>query len=319
MSSEILGIHHITAICADAQKNFDFYAGVLGLRLVKRTVNFDDPGTYHLYYGDGLGHPGTILTFFPWTGAGRGRIGNGQVSATSFAIPSDSIGYWSARLNEHKINFRGPSMRFGEQLLSFSDPDGMKIELIATPGARGDRSYRDGPVPAPHAIGGFHSATLAEEGFRKTAALLTDTFGLKLTGQEGERFRFAVAGCEQGPGTVVDILCAPEEPEGRVSAGTVHHIAWRTATDEGQRRWLETLSKLGFNLSPVMDRIYFHSIYFREPGGILFEIATDEPGFTVDESAEDLGTGVALPPWLEPARSQIERALPSLELHTWQT
>lgn len=312
MSKEILGIHHITAIAGDPQRNLDFYAGVLGLRLVKLTVNFDDPGTYHLYYGDGAGHPGTILTFFPWPGAPRGRHGTGQVTQTSFAVPANSLAYWIKRLAEHGVAFQNPEERFGEETLSFSDPDGMKIELISAQNVSPERAYTSGPVPLKYAIRGFHSATLSEEGYQKTAALLTDTLGFKLMRQDGNRFRYVVA--SGAPGAVVDVLCAPEEPAGRVAAGTVHHIAWRTGDDDRQREWLDEIGRLGYNVSPVMDRKYFHSIYFREPGNILFEIATDPPGFTVDEPLEQLGSKLVLPPWLERARAQLEAALPPLRL-----
>lgn len=312
MGKEILGIHHITAIAGDPQRNVDFYAGLLGLRLVKLTVNFDDPGTYHLYYGDGVGHPGTILTFFPWPGAPKGRHGTGQVTHTSFAVPEGSIEFWTKRLSDHRIAVQGPEERFGEELISFSDPDGMRIELISAANVSSERAYEAGPVPLQYAIHGFHSATLSEEGYQKTAALLTDILGFRQVQQERNRFRYAVASGEQG--ATVDVLCVPEEPPGRVAAGTVHHIAWRTRDDDQQREWLDEIGQLGYNVSPVMDRKYFHSIYFREPGNILFEIATDPPGFTVDEPLEQLGTKLVLPPWLERARPQLESVLPPLRL-----
>lgn len=312
MNKEILGVHHITAICGDPQTNLNFYAGLLGLRLVKRTVNFDDPKTYHLYYGDGLGNPGTILTFFPWPGTGPGRCGNGQVTATSFAIPSGAVSFWKERLAQAGMNIEGPLNRFGDEVLSFADPDGMQIELITSANIDQARVYREGVIPIEFAIHGFHSATLSEEGFQQTAFLLTDTFGFRLIGQEGNRFRFAVGAA--GPGANVDIVVAPDEPPGRVAGGSVHHIAWRTADDAQQVAWLKELTKLGYNASPVMDRKYFHSIYFREAGGILFEIATDAPGFTVDEPLDQLGSNLVLPPWLETARPQLEAALPPLVL-----
>lgn len=311
-SMEVLGIHHITAIASDPQANVDFYTGVLGLKLVKLTVNFDDPGTYHLYYGDRVGHPGTILTFFPWPGAPRGRKGYGQVTLTSFAILSEAIPYWTDRLAEHGVSFRGPSERFGEQVISLFDPDGLGIELISSTNVKPGKAYKTGPVPAEYTLHGFHSATLCEEGYQRTAALLTDTLGFKLVQHEGNRFRYAVGSGE--PGTIVDVLCAPEEPPGRLAAGTVHHIAWRAGDDEEQRDWLKEIARLNYNVTPVIDRIYFHSIYFREPGDILFEIATDPPGFSVDEAMEALGSKLQLPPWLEPAREQIEAVLPPLRL-----
>jgi len=312
MNKQILGIHHITAIAGDPQRNLDFYAGVLGLRLVKLTVNFDDPGTYHLYYGDGIGHPGTILTFFPWPQAPKGRRGTGQVTQTAFAIPEHAVDFWTARLSEHRIAFEGPFDRFGEQVISMSDPDGMEIELIATPTARDDRAYQAGPVPHQFAIRGFHSATLSQADHRQTAALLTDIMGFKLVARDGDRFRYKVDSGE--PAGLVDILRAPDAGPGRVLAGTVHHIAWRTADDEQQRDWRTELTLLKYGVSPVMDRKYFHSIYYREPGGILFEIATDPPGFAVDEAPEELGSKLVLPPWLEPERASLEAVLPPLRL-----
>ena len=312
MGRQILGIHHITAIAGDPQTNLDFYAGVLGLRLVKLTVNFDDPGTYHLYYGDGVGHPGTILTFFPWPQAPQGRRGTGQVTETAFAIAENAVGYWTARLAEQRVAFLGPFDRLGEQVISFSDPDGMGIELITTKATRDDRAYQAGPVPLPFAVRGFHSATLSQADHRETAALLTDTMGFKLMAQDGDRFRYTADSGE--PAGLVDVLRAPDERQGRVLVGTVHHIAWRTADDEQQRSWRTELTRLNYGVTPVVDRKYFHSIYYREPGGVLFEIATDPPGFSVDEAPEDLGSKLVLPAWLEPERKRLEVVLPPLRL-----
>jgi catechol 2,3-dioxygenase-like lactoylglutathione lyase family enzyme len=312
MDQELLGIHHITAIAGEPQQNLDFYAGVLGLRLVKLTINFDDPGTYHLYYGDGIGHPGTILTFFPWPKAPKGRRGTGQVAAISFAVPDGSIAYWIARLKEHKITHASPLARFGEQVLSFSDPDGLGIELISTPNLPTERAYAAGPVPLAHALHGFHSATLTEAGYQRTAKLLTETMGFRLAQQEGNRFRYAAESGEAG--AMADVLCAPEERPGRVAVGTVHHIAWRTADDQQQSAWQQELGRLNYDVTPIIDRKYFHSIYYREPGGILFEIATDPPGFAIDESPEGLGSKLQLPPWLESAREELLAVLPPLQL-----
>lgn len=312
MKKQILGIHHVTAIAGDPQTNLDFYAGVLGLRLVKLTVNFDDPGTYHLYYGDGVGHPGTILTFFPWPNAPRGRRGTGQVTETAFAIPENAVDFWTRRLAGHRVTFQGPFDRLGEQVISFADPDGLGVELIATKTMRDDRAYQAGPVPIESAIRGFHSATLTQADHRETAALLTGTMGFKLVAQDGSRFRYTVDSGE--PAALVDVLHAPDEKPGRVLAGTVHHIAWRTADDEEQLRWQTELTRLHYGVSPVMDRTYFHSIYYREPGGILFEIATDPPGFSVDEAPEELGSKLVLPSWLEVDRKRLEKVLPLLVL-----
>ncbi|HWQ54965.1 MAG TPA: ring-cleaving dioxygenase [Bryobacteraceae bacterium] len=312
MNREIRGIHHITAIAGDPQPNLDFYAGLLGLRLVKLTINYDDPGTYHFYYGDGIGSPGTLLTFFPWPGAPRGRHGNSQATGTAFAIPSGAMQYWTERLARNGVALDGPFERFEEQVLSFPDPDGLGIELVEGAAVNAERAYTGGPVPVEYAIHGFHSATLSEEGHGQTAALLTETMGFRLLKQDGSRFRYAVAGGE--PGALVDVCCLPEEPQGRMGVGTVHHIAWRTPDDAQQREWLGEITRLGYNVTPVIDRKYFKSIYYREPGGVLFEIATDGPGMSVDEAVEDLGTKLQLPPRLEPARAQLEAVLPRLRL-----
>lgn len=312
MDRQLLGIHHITAIGGEPQQNLDFYAGVLGLRLVKLTVNFDDPGTYHLYYGDGIGHPGTIMTFFPWPKAPKGRKGTGQITAIALAVPEGAISYWAERLDEHRVTRGEPVDRFGEQVLSCADPDGLAVELIAASNLAAERAYLDGPVPADYAIRGFHSATLTEAGYQRTASLLTDTMGFRLIQQEGNRFRYALSAGD--PGAMADVVCAPEERSGRVAAGAVHHIAWRTADDEQQDSWQKHLAKLGHDVTPIIDRKYFHSIYYREPGGILFEIATDPPGFAIDEPQQELGSKLQLPPWLEPAREQLLKILPPLRL-----
>jgi catechol 2,3-dioxygenase-like lactoylglutathione lyase family enzyme len=312
MDNQLLGIHHITAIAGEPQENLDFYAGLLGLRLVKLTINFDDPGTYHLYYGDGIGHPGTIMTFFPWPKAPKGRKGTGQVTATSFAVPTNAIRYWADRLDEHRIAHSAPSERFGEQVLSFSDPDGLGIELIGTATIRHERAYADGPIPREYAVHGFHSATLTEAGYQRTAALLTDTMGFRLVQQEGNRYRYTAQSGDAG--AIADLVCAPEERAGRVAVGAVHHIAWRTADDRQQDSWQKELARLGYDVTPIIDRKYFHSIYYREPGDILFEVATDPPGFAVDEALEQLGSKLQLPPWLEPAREELLAMLPPLRL-----
>ena len=307
----IKGLHHVTAIAGDPQQNVDFYTGILGLRLVKRTVNYDDPSTYHLYYGDGQGHPGTILTFFPWPQAQRGRIGTGQLSVTSFAVPEKSLPYWRERLRRQRVDFEEARSEFGEEALALRDVDGLQLELVSTPKADPDRSWDRGPVPVEHAIRGFHHVTLSENGYELTASLLTETLGFSQVARQGSRFRYAVG--DGAPGAMVDLLCAPEGRAGRVAVGTVHHVAWRTATDAEQAQWRDVL-RGQYNVTPIIDRRYFRSIYFREPGGVLFEIATDPPGFAIDESVERLGSSLQLPPWLEKARPELERALPPLEL-----
>ncbi|MGE5608429.1 MAG: ring-cleaving dioxygenase [Bacillota bacterium] len=312
MNPSILGIHHVTAITADAQKNIDFYCGVLGLRLVKLTVNFDDPGSYHLYYGDDLGHPGTILTFFAWADAYRGRIGPPQVTTTAFAVSPGAYAYWADRLREHGVPLQASSTRLGEQVLSFADPDGLQVEIVATTTSEGTVAA-GGAVPPEYAIRGFHGVTLAEEGYENTATLLTEVMGFRAVGHEGNRFRYRASG-NGNLATVVDLLCVPDARRGSLGAGVVHHVAFRTPDDAQQETWRQKIVHLGYNVSPVMDRNYFHSIYYREPGGVLFEIATDPPGFTVDQNAEELGTRLMLPSWLEPYRAQLEQVLPPLRL-----
>lgn len=306
------GIHHVTAIAGDPQRNLDFYAGVLGLRLVKQTVNFDDPGSYHLYYGDELGRPGTIVTFFPWPGGQRGRIGTAQVAVTSFAIPSASIGYWIERLISHGVNHETPARRFGELVLAFTDPDGLLVELVGTAGAAARAPWAVGPVPAEHAIRGVHGVTIWEDGERGTAAFLEQALGLARAGEEENRTRYVAEG--DGIGGVVDLRRAPGFWAGSGGVGTVHHVAFRARDDAEQRADREHLGGLGAVVTPVIDRQYFHSIYFREPGGVLFEIATDAPGFATDEAPAELGTALKLPPQYEPMRAQIKAGLPPLRL-----
>ena len=276
MNSKILGLHHVTAIASDPQRNLDFYVGLLGLRFIKRTVNFDDPGTYHFYFGDRSGTPGTILTFFPWPGARRGIRGAGQVEATAFAIPPDSIGYWLERLKQHHVTAEKTPARFGEEVIRLLDPDGLLIELIAVAAGVSSANiepWPDSPVPVEHAMRGFHSVSAALEGYERTARLLIETFGYRLIDEFGNRFRF-VSADNSAPGRIVDLLCQPDTTMGRVAAGSVHHIAFRARDETEQLQWRERLVDLGYNVTPIIDRTYFHSIYFREPGGVLFEIAT---------------------------------------------
>jgi glyoxalase family protein len=310
MEHRIPGIHHVTAIAGDPQQNLDFYTGVLGLRLVKLTINFDDPGTYHFYYGNEIGMPGTILTFFPWPGAPRGTLGTGQTSLVSFAIPAGSLKFWMERLESHKMAFDGPFPRFDEQVLAFADPDHLQLELIATSG--GTEPWAGGPVPPESAIRGFHSVTLSEEGYESSAGLLTGVMGFRQSGESGNRFRYVTG--DGGPGAIIDLLCQPELPRGVVAVGTVHHVAWRARDDAEQRAWRHEIGARGHSVTPVLDRNYFHSIYFREPGGVLFEIATDPPGFSVDEPVNELGRHLKLPTWLEAQRSRIEEILPKVKL-----
>lgn len=308
----ISGIHHVTAIASDPQRNLDFYTEVLGMRLVKRTVNFDDPGTYHLYFGDEVGTPGSILTFFPWPTGARGSPGVGQVEATSFGIPENSLSYWERRLLAAGIPAERSGKRFDEEVLTFVDPDGLKLELVAHPQRAGAmRAWKEASVSAQHALRGFYSVTLCEQGYESTVEVL-ETMGFRKVGEQGNRFRFDVG--EGGTGAWVDILCASEASYGRVAVGIVHHVAWRVVDDNSQQSWRKRLVNRHLNVTPVIDRCYFHSIYFREPGGVLFELATDPPGFAIDEPMEKLGEALKLPSWLEPSRKRIEQVLPPIQL-----
>ncbi len=307
----LLGLHHITAIAGEPRRNVDFYTRVLGLRLVKKTVNFDDPTTYHLYYGDSVGTPGSILTFFPWSGIPKGRPGTGQAYATSFSVPAGSLEFWFQRLKANDVQIVGAEPRWGEETLRFTDPDGMVVELIATAEADPRPAWSHPEISAEVGIRGFHSVTLAVNADAPTAKLLTETMGYRPMQAEGGRSRFTTGA--SGPGTYVDVLVDPSLPRGLQGAGTVHHVAFRTADDATQATDRVALSQLGLHVSPVMDRNYFHSIYYREPAGILFEIATDPPGFAIDESVETLGEGLMLPAQYESHRAEIETALPSLK------
>jgi glyoxalase family protein len=311
MEIQIPGLHHVTAIASDPQRNLDFYAGVLGLRFVKRTVNFDDPGTYHFYLGDSHGTPGTIMTFFAWPGAGRGIRGTGQVDAVAFAIPKNSTAYWLERLRQEHVPAEKAGPRFDEELIRFIDPDGLLIELIESGAPPNVEQWHGSSVPTEHSIRGFHSVSAALEGYERTAKLLTESFGYRLVNESNNRFRFASQN-KTAAGREIDLICIPDAHPGRVAAGSVHHIAFRARDDADQRQWREHLVSLGYNVTPVIDRIYFNSIYFREPGGILFEIATDPPGFALDEDLNQLGESLRLPPWLESSRAQIEKNLPPI-------
>lgn len=312
MFRKILGLHHVTAISSSPQKTIDFYTEILGLRLVKLTINYDDPTTYHLYFGDELGHPGTILTFFPWPGAPKGRHGAGQLTIISFSIPEKSLTYWTNRFESIGIPSRGHGERFGDKIVSFADPDAQRLELVSTHDFGNRQPWRYGPVPPEHAIRGFHSVTLEEQALEDTESLMVDVLGFRQLGQEENRFRYEVG--SGGAGTLVDVLAQPETPRGFVSVGTVHHVAFRVPDEEEQKALRREIVKVIPSVTPVIDRNYFRSIYFREPGGVLFEAATDPPGFTIDEPADKLGTKLAVPPWLESQRQAIEKSLPKMRL-----
>lgn len=312
MSPSISGIHHVTAIADAPQPNVDFYVGVLGLRMVKLTVNFDDPGTYHLYYGDEVGRPGSVMTFFPWAGAAPGSRGTGQATVTSFSVAAGSTDFWRERLGRHRITLEGPVDRLGETVLSLHDPDGLVLEIVASEAERRAATWEGGPVPPEHSIRGFHGVTLSETNLDRTAALLVETLGFRRVAESGNRFRYEVG--DGGPGARVDILHLPGLARGLVSVGTVHHVAFRTPDDAQQVAWQGEIRRRGIQVTPVADRHYFHSIYFREPGGVLFEIATDVPGFTIDEARDRLGARLMLPPWLEPRRAQLMQHLSPIRL-----
>jgi glyoxalase family protein len=313
MTKPIVGLHHVTAIASDPQRNLDFYTEVLGLRFVKRTINFDDPGTYHFYFGDDAGSPGTILTFFPWPHARRGSFGVGETAATAFRVPLASLGFWEKRLTDAGVPVERAGKRFEEEVLRFADPDGMRLEIVGHAEAGEANAPRTSDVGAEQAIRGFSGVTLSESALEKTAAVL-NLMGFKKIGEQGARHRFAAEG--NALGNHVDVVVEPEAGHGHMGAGSVHHIAFRAADDASQLEWRETLAGHSLHVTPVMDRTYFQSIYFREPGGVLFEIATDPPGFALDEPVTSLGEGLKLPSWLEPQRSRIEAVLPPLTLHT---
>jgi glyoxalase family protein len=305
------GLHHVTAIAGNHLRNLDFYTRTLGLRLVKRTVNFDDPGTYHFYYGDENGRPGTILTFFPWEHAGKGRPGVGETHLTGFRVPSRSLDYWAHRFVEKGVSHQALEKRFGETVLPFSDPDGMSLAFVAVSDVANEPDRSVGDIPFEHKIRGFHGVTLLLDDAAKTGAVLTNVLGLKEAGSEGAVIRYCAT---SSPGGVVDIHQAKGFLPGYQGRGSVHHIAFRAKDDAEQAEMARKLVTQ-HNLHPTgqRDRSYFRSIYFREPGGVLFEIATDAPGFTIDEPPESLGNSLKLPPFLEPRRNEIEAALPPLE------
>lgn len=304
------GIHHVTAIAGPARRNLAFYTRTLGLRLVKRTVNFDDPGTYHFYYGDEAGAPGTILTFFPWEHVAPGRLGVGQTLETAFRIPEGSVGYWTHRFVENGVPHEAPERRFGQTVLAFKDPDGMSLALVGVRGAEGEPAWTGSAVPAEHAVRGFHGVTLLLEDAGPTGAILTDVMGFAADGREGALHRFAAPSV---PGGIVDIRAAPGFLPGRPGGGSVHHVAFRAGGDAEQAGMVRRLAESHrIRATEQKDRNYFRSVYFREPGGILFEIATDDPGFAADESPAALGQALKLPRFLEPRRGEIEAVLPEL-------
>jgi glyoxalase family protein len=310
-NTKINGIHHITAIASSASENLDFYENVLGLRLVKKTVNFDDPYTYHLYYGDAAGAPGTIMTFFPWEQLPPGKAGAGMVTETAFSIPFDAVDFWRKRLSANGIETR-ETERFGERVIQFEDPHGLSLELVGVSAVPPTVSAKNSAIPSTNAIPGFHSASALLNSLEETQYLLVDMMGMALQGCEGNRFRFKMENVDS-VGAFYDVVVDPGAESGRQGGGTVHHIAFRIPTDDGQKYWQKLIRDNGFSVTPVRDRKYFKSIYFHAPGGILFEIATDPPGFAVDESIDLLGHRLQLPNQYESIRTEIEDRLPELQ------
>lgn len=302
-----VGIHHITAIVGDPQENVHFYSDILGLRLVKKTVNFDDPGTYHLYFGDKNGTLGTIITFFPWENAYPGKIGDGQVGVTSYAVPTGALPFWKGRLNEHDIEFT-TIIRFNEESILFKDPHGLLLEIVEREEGK-TSEWTVGQINSEVAIKGFAGATLFSSSPNQTIRLIEENLGLKKVGKDEEYIRFK---SEADIGNIIDVKRTPYGSRGKMGVGTVHHIAWRTKDDEEQIQWQTYLNELGYQVTPVQDRNYFNSVYFRETGGILFEIATDPPGFMIDEPVDNLGDKLMLPPRYEMYRERLETVLPPI-------
>src|SRR5579863_9698307 len=308
MSNKITGIHHITAIAGNAKQNLDFYTRVLGLRMVKRTVNFDDPGTYHFYYGNENGTPGTILTFFPWEGIVNGRNGTGMATEIGYSVNKDSLAFWADRFSQLKVAHGPTTERMGEVYLPFQDPDGLTISLIASPDVDDRQPWSTAEVPAGAGTKGFHSVTLTLREIGPTAAILMDVFGYRQERQEGNRHRFRTDAIATA--AIDDLVEAPKEGRGLSGGGTNHHVAFRVANEAMQMAFREKILTRGLHITPKINRDYFYSVYFREPGGVLFELATDNPGFTVDEPLDRLGTHLKLPAQYEPMREEIEHSLP---------
>jgi glyoxalase family protein len=313
VATSIPGIHHVTCITGDVQKCVDFYTGVLGLRFVKKSINQDLPDTYHIYFADYLGTPGTVMTFFGWPTWPARKTGSGQVTTVSFAVPEGALDFWSNRLEKLGVDSSRVS-RFETDAVVLRDADGIEIELVGQAADDRWKPWPDGPVDKDHAIRGFQSVmlTVAESG--ATIDLLTKTMGFRRQSTEGNRTRFETGA--GGPHSTVDVVESPEGPVGEESIGTVHHVAWRTADAASQVAWRDLLTRAGRNVTPVIDRWYFKSIYYREPGGVLFEIATDGPGFTVDENPEKLGTTLCLPPWFQVRRDRLDEILPPIVVPT---
>lgn len=310
MEDRILGLHHITAIAGSAKRNYDFYTKVLGLRMVKKTVNFDDPGTYHFYFGDDVGTPGSILTFFPWASMRPGKTGTGMATEIGYAVPENSLEFWESRFKAFGVKQDYVKNRFGENYLTFQDPDGLEISLIVPKNNDERKPWETAEVKASEALKGFHSITLTLKNIKGTAEILTDVFGYIFLGQEGSRFRYITDATATA--SIVDLIEMPDGRAGINAAGTNHHVAFRVKDDDILMRYREKIAQRGLNITTKINRDYFFSLYFREPGGVLFEIATDNPGFAIDESIEKLGSSLKLPKRYEASRAEIEKSLPDL-------
>ncbi|WP_081212231.1 ring-cleaving dioxygenase [Salegentibacter sediminis] len=310
MENKILGLHHITAIAGDPQQNYDFYTKVLGLRMVKKTVNFDDPQTYHFYFGNETGSPGTILTFFPWPGAKQGKNGAGMATEIGYSVPEASLEFWQKRFDDYKVNYETPTEEFGEKFLAFEDPDGLKLKLVISSAPDSRQGWEVNGITKEVALKGFHSVTLNLQNKAQTARVLTDIFDYKLKEKEGNRYRYITNAVENA--SIIDLIEDPSSERGINAAGTNHHIAFRVKDEASQQFFRNKIIQAGLNITGKIDRDYFYSLYFREPGGVLFEIATDNPGFTRDESLENLGSSLKLPRKYESAREKIEGLLPKL-------
>ncbi|KGO88653.1 diguanylate cyclase [Flavobacterium rivuli WB 3.3-2 = DSM 21788] len=311
MQQKILGLHHITAIAGNAQRNHDFYTNVLGLRFVKKTVNFDDPGTYHFYYGNADAQPGSILTFFPWENSGKGENGTGMATDIGYSVPEGSLDFWADRFKEFNIAVGEKGERFGETYLPFTDPDGLNLSLIVPKYNDTRNAWETVAVKKENATKGFHSATLTLKSIDATAKILTDIFGYTLQSQDGNRYRFITDTVTEA--AVIDLVEDTNGKRGINAGGTNHHVAFRVKDEAMQMEFRERILEKNLNITPQIDRDYFYSLYFREPGGVLFEIATDNPGFAVDEPFESLGTSLKLPKQYEPRRAEIEKILPIIK------
>ena len=308
MENKILGLHHITAIAGDAKLNFNFYSNILGLRFIKKTVNFDDPRTYHFYFGDEVGSAGTILTFFPWgEQIQQGRKGSGMATETGYSVPKGSLDFWQNRFEKYNVICNKPAEKFGEKYLTFLDPDGLKLELIESKSDDKRKAWETDEIHANVATRGFHNITLTLKSIKETAAILTEIFGYKLIDQDVNRYRYRTDEVEEA--AIVDLVELADEKKGHIAGGSVHHVAFRVKNDESLMWFRNKIEAYGLEITPQIDRQYFHSLYFREPGGVLFEIATDNPGFMVDETLENLGKELKLPMKYESKRKEIEESL----------